>query len=66
MVPKVKAPWPLLAKSWARALGRVFKTYISNSQEVPIKSKSSISFNYETLLLREGLSYPGAPLVSQG
>ena len=34
MVPKVKAPWPLLAKSWARALGRVFKTYISNSQEV--------------------------------
>lgn len=34
MVPKVKAPWPLLAKSWARALGHVLKTYISNSQEV--------------------------------
>ena len=25
MVPKVKAPWPLLAKSWARVLGRVLK-----------------------------------------
>lgn len=34
MLPKVKAPWPLLAKSWARALGHVLKTYISNSQEV--------------------------------
>ena len=33
MVPKVKAPWPLLAKSWARALGRVLKTYTSNGQE---------------------------------
>ena len=34
MGPKIKVPWLLLAKSWARALGHVPKIYTSNRQEV--------------------------------